>query len=111
MTKYVKSCGCLRALGHLFIRIFFKSNGADDPVLLDQVVESLPALPSCELVDPADDQTLPRLIEALEKRQRVRQLMSEQLNKTGRQPSLISGRCLLFIHVALGRCKGNATAL
>ncbi|CAF99883.1 unnamed protein product, partial [Tetraodon nigroviridis] len=54
----------------------------DDPVLLDQVLESLPALPSCELMDPADDQTLPRLIEALEKRHRVRQLMSEQLNKT-----------------------------
>lgn len=47
----------------------------------------LPALPSCELMDPADDQTLPRLIEALENRHRVRQLMSEQFNKTGTQPS------------------------
>lgn len=72
---------------HLFIHIFFKSNGTDDPVLLDQVMESLPALPSCELMDPADDQTLPRLIKALEKRHHVRQLMSEQLNQTGMQPS------------------------
>lgn len=70
-----------------FIHIFLKSNGTDDAVLLEQVLESLPALPSCELMDPADDQTLPRLIEALEKRQRVRQLMSDKLNKTGTQPS------------------------
>ncbi|XP_056871912.1 kinesin-like protein KIF23 isoform X3 [Takifugu flavidus] len=55
---------------------------ADDPVVLGQVIESLPALPSCELMDPADDQTLPRLIEALEKRHCVRQIMSERLNKT-----------------------------
>ncbi|XP_011608280.2 kinesin-like protein KIF23 isoform X4 [Takifugu rubripes] len=55
---------------------------ADDPIVLGQVIESLPALPSCELMDPADDQTLPRLIEALEKRHCVRQIMSERLNKT-----------------------------
>lgn len=78
---------CNREFGIFFTRIFFKSNGTDDPVLLDQVIESLPALPSCELMDPADDQTLPRLIEALENRQRVRQLISEQLNKRGTQPS------------------------
>lgn len=56
---------------------------ADTPVLLDQLSESLPALPLCELVDPADDQTLPRLIEVLEQRLRVRQMMTEQFNKTG----------------------------
>lgn len=67
--------------------------GTDDPIVLGQVIESLPALPSCELMDPADDQTLPLLIEALEKRQRVRQIMSEQLNKTGVQPSLIPCCC------------------
>lgn len=67
--------------------------GTDDPIVLGQVIESLPALPSCELMDPSDDQTLPLLIEALEKRHRVRQIMSEQLNKTGMQPSLISCCC------------------
>uniref|UniRef100_A0A665UMS3 Kinesin-like protein n=1 Tax=Echeneis naucrates TaxID=173247 RepID=A0A665UMS3_ECHNA len=44
--------------------------------------KSLPALPPCELVDPADDQTLPRLIEALEQRHRIRQMMVEQFHKT-----------------------------
>lgn len=78
----------------------FCFNGTDDPVLLDQVMESLPALPSCELMDPADDQTLPRLIEALDKRHRVRQIMSEQLNKTGRQPSLIPP---LIVHFVISR--------
>ncbi|KAG7481847.1 kinesin KIF23 isoform X5 [Solea senegalensis] len=55
---------------------------SDDPVLLNQLIESLPVLPPCELVDPADDQTLPRLIEVLETRLRIRQMMTEQFNKT-----------------------------
>uniref|UniRef100_A0A665UMD3 Kinesin-like protein n=1 Tax=Echeneis naucrates TaxID=173247 RepID=A0A665UMD3_ECHNA len=57
-------------------------NAGDDPVLVTQLTESLPALPPCELVDPADDQTLPRLIEALEQRHRIRQMMVEQFHKT-----------------------------
>uniref|UniRef100_A0AAQ5YLV4 Kinesin-like protein n=1 Tax=Amphiprion ocellaris TaxID=80972 RepID=A0AAQ5YLV4_AMPOC len=48
----------------------------------DELSQSLPALPGSELVDPADDQTLPRLIEVLERRHRVRQMMAEQFNKT-----------------------------
>ncbi|XP_051919034.1 kinesin-like protein KIF23 isoform X3 [Hippocampus zosterae] len=55
---------------------------ADDPALLNQLIESFPPLPPCELVDPGDDQTLPRLIEVLERRHRIRQLMAEQFNKT-----------------------------
>uniref|UniRef100_A0A3P8VNC4 Kinesin-like protein n=1 Tax=Cynoglossus semilaevis TaxID=244447 RepID=A0A3P8VNC4_CYNSE len=55
---------------------------SDDPVLLNQLVESLPQLPPCELVDPSDDQTLSRLIEVLEKRHCARQLITEQFNKT-----------------------------
>uniref|UniRef100_A0A665UPP3 Kinesin-like protein n=1 Tax=Echeneis naucrates TaxID=173247 RepID=A0A665UPP3_ECHNA len=51
-------------------------------LLVTQLTESLPALPPCELVDPADDQTLPRLIEALEQRHRIRQMMVEQFHKT-----------------------------
>ncbi|XP_035484711.1 kinesin-like protein KIF23 isoform X7 [Scophthalmus maximus] len=58
------------------------SASVNDPVLLNQLIESLPALPPCEVVDPADDQTLPRLIEVLEKRQRIRQMMTEEFNKT-----------------------------
>ncbi|XP_033847388.1 kinesin-like protein KIF23 isoform X4 [Periophthalmus magnuspinnatus] len=54
----------------------------DDPVLLTQLIESLPPLPPCTLVDPADDQLLPHLIQVLEKRQRVRQIMTEQFKKT-----------------------------
>ncbi|XP_028257205.1 kinesin-like protein KIF23 isoform X4 [Parambassis ranga] len=57
-------------------------SNADDPVLLNQLMESLPTLPPCELVDPADDQTLPRLIEVLERRQRIRQMMTQEFTKT-----------------------------
>lgn len=63
----------------------------DDPVLA-QLIESLPALPPCELVDPADDQTLPRLIEVLERRHRIRQMITEQFNKTGTGPFSITQR-------------------
>ncbi|KAM6936947.1 kinesin-like protein KIF23 [Xenentodon cancila] len=41
----------------------------------------LPPLPSSELTDPHDDITLPRLIEALQNRQRIRQMMLEEYNK------------------------------
>ncbi|XP_049574308.1 kinesin-like protein KIF23 isoform X3 [Syngnathus scovelli] len=54
---------------------------ADDAALLNQLIEHFPPMPSCELVDPGDDQTLPRLIEVLEKRHHIRQLMAEQFNK------------------------------
>uniref|UniRef100_A0A3Q4IBX7 Kinesin-like protein KIF23 n=1 Tax=Neolamprologus brichardi TaxID=32507 RepID=A0A3Q4IBX7_NEOBR len=53
----------------------------DDRVLMTQLIESLPDLPTCELVDPADDQTLPRMIEVLERRHQIRQMMTEQFNK------------------------------
>ncbi|XP_060889496.1 kinesin-like protein KIF23 isoform X5 [Labrus mixtus] len=57
-------------------------NNADDQSLMSQLIESLPALPPCELADPADDMTLPRLIEVLERRHRIRQMMTEQFDKT-----------------------------
>uniref|UniRef100_A0A8C7XZK4 Kinesin-like protein n=1 Tax=Oryzias sinensis TaxID=183150 RepID=A0A8C7XZK4_9TELE len=41
----------------------------------------LPPLPSCELTDPSDDVTLPRLIEALHNRQRIRQTIIEEYNR------------------------------
>ncbi|XP_067351941.1 kinesin-like protein KIF23 isoform X4 [Channa argus] len=53
----------------------------DDPVMLDQLIESFPPLPPCELVDPNDDHTLPRLIEVLERRHRIRQMMTQQFEK------------------------------
>uniref|UniRef100_A0A673A3C0 Kinesin-like protein n=1 Tax=Sphaeramia orbicularis TaxID=375764 RepID=A0A673A3C0_9TELE len=44
----------------------------DMPLVVDNLVYSLPPLPSCELTDPHDDITLPRLIEALQNRHRIR---------------------------------------
>ncbi|KAK7160247.1 hypothetical protein R3I93_008021 [Phoxinus phoxinus] len=52
------------------------------PTILNQLLQSFPPLPTCELSGPNDDVTLPRLIEALEKRHRVRQMMIEEYNKT-----------------------------
>lgn len=61
----------------------------DDPVL-GQLIESLPPLHPCELLDPADDQTLPRLIEVLEQRHRIRQTITDQVNRTGTGLSLLA---------------------
>uniref|UniRef100_A0A673B9J6 Kinesin-like protein n=1 Tax=Sphaeramia orbicularis TaxID=375764 RepID=A0A673B9J6_9TELE len=50
---------------------------------LSRRLEDLPPIPRCELVDPADDQTLPNLIEVLERRHHIRQMITEQFNQTG----------------------------
>ncbi|XP_037539616.1 kinesin-like protein KIF23 [Nematolebias whitei] len=49
--------------------------------VLRNLVLSLPPLPSSELTDPNDDVTLPRLIEALRNRHKIKQLMTEEYNK------------------------------
>ncbi|NXS84602.1 KIF23 protein, partial [Erpornis zantholeuca] len=43
--------------------------------------QSFPPLPSCELLDINDDQTLPKLIEALEQRHKTRQILAEEFAK------------------------------
>ncbi|XP_059917862.1 kinesin-like protein KIF23 isoform X4 [Gadus macrocephalus] len=50
----------------------------DFTTTLGQLLHSMPPLPCCELTDPHDDTTLPRVIEALEKRQRIRQMIIDQ---------------------------------
>ncbi|XP_063336450.1 kinesin-like protein KIF23 [Pelmatolapia mariae] len=52
------------------------------PAAANIQILSLPSLPSCELTDPHDDITLPRLIEALKNRQRIKQMMIEESSKT-----------------------------
>ncbi|CAI5664074.1 unnamed protein product [Oreochromis niloticus] len=54
----------------------------DMPAAANPLILSLPSLPSCELTDPHDDITLPRLIEALKNRQRVKQMLIEDCSKT-----------------------------
>ncbi|XP_034032284.1 kinesin-like protein KIF23 isoform X2 [Thalassophryne amazonica] len=54
----------------------------DVAYVMSHLVHSLPPLPSCELTDPSDDITLPRLIECLQERQRVWQIMIEECHKT-----------------------------
>uniref|UniRef100_A0A8C2CGL7 Kinesin-like protein n=1 Tax=Cyprinus carpio TaxID=7962 RepID=A0A8C2CGL7_CYPCA len=56
----------------------------ESPTVLNQLLQSFPPLPPCEISGPNDDVTLPRLIEALEKRHKIRQMMIEEYNKTGK---------------------------
>ncbi|XP_036910141.1 kinesin-like protein KIF23 isoform X5 [Sturnira hondurensis] len=53
----------------------------DELLVTDVVLQSFPPLPSCEILDINDEQTLPRLIEALEKRHQLRQMMIDEFNK------------------------------
>uniref|UniRef100_A0A670ZHR5 Kinesin-like protein n=1 Tax=Pseudonaja textilis TaxID=8673 RepID=A0A670ZHR5_PSETE len=48
------------------------------PVDGELLLQSFPPVPSCELLDINDDQTLPRLIEVLQKRHHIRQKLSEE---------------------------------
>ncbi|KFP10141.1 Kinesin-like KIF23, partial [Egretta garzetta] len=47
----------------------------------ENFLQNFPPLPSCELLDVNDDQTLPKLIEVLEKRHKLRQMLSEEFAK------------------------------
>ncbi|XP_077425304.1 kinesin-like protein KIF23 isoform X1 [Vanacampus margaritifer] len=51
------------------------------PSVLNMATHSLPPLPSTEVTDAHDDITLPRLIEALQNRHRIRQTVLEDYNK------------------------------
>uniref|UniRef100_A0A9R1SNT5 Kinesin-like protein n=2 Tax=Cyprinus carpio TaxID=7962 RepID=A0A9R1SNT5_CYPCA len=62
----------------------------DSPTVLNQLLQSFPPLPPCEISGPNDNVTLPRLIEALEKRHKVRQMMVEEYNKTEQDSNLLS---------------------
>ncbi|KAJ6662927.1 hypothetical protein lerEdw1_011131 [Lerista edwardsae] len=56
-------------------------DGDRDWAVTDKLLQTFPPIPSCELLDINDDQTLPRLIEALEKRHRIRQMLSKEFSK------------------------------
>lgn len=56
---------------------------SDVASVISPLLQSLPSLPSCELADPHDDVTLPRLIKALQERQRIRQMMFEEYGRAG----------------------------
>ncbi|KAK9394147.1 kinesin-like KIF23 [Crotalus adamanteus] len=56
-------------------------DGDRGPWVRELLLQSFPPVPSCELLDINDDQTLPRLIEVLEKRHHIRQKLSEEFAK------------------------------
>lgn len=58
-------------------------SSVDMPPAANTLILSLPSLPSCELTDPHDDITLPRLIEALKNRQRIKQMLMKDYSKIG----------------------------
>ncbi|NXX18554.1 KIF23 protein, partial [Podargus strigoides] len=56
-------------------------NETEEQSVSDMFLQNFPPLPSCELLDVNDDQMLPKLIEALEKRHKLRQMLSEEFAK------------------------------
>ncbi|NXP07312.1 KIF23 protein, partial [Thinocorus orbignyianus] len=53
----------------------------EEQSVLEMFLENFPLLPACELSDVNDDQTLPKLIEVLEKRRKLRQMLSKQFSR------------------------------
>lgn len=58
--------------------------GPEEPSAAELFFQSFPPLPPCELLDINDDQTLPKLIEALEQRHKMRRMLTEEFAKNGR---------------------------
>ncbi|XP_043533104.1 kinesin-like protein KIF23 isoform X10 [Chiloscyllium plagiosum] len=54
----------------------------EDLSTAEALLQSFASLPSVELTDPNDEQTLPRLIECLEQRYKIRQMAAEEMKKT-----------------------------
>ncbi|XP_009958977.1 PREDICTED: kinesin-like protein KIF23, partial [Leptosomus discolor] len=54
---------------------------AEEQFASEMFLQNFPPLPSCELLDVNDDQTLPKLIEVLENRHKLRQMLSEEFAK------------------------------
>ncbi|NXO91201.1 KIF23 protein, partial [Certhia brachydactyla] len=55
--------------------------GPEEQSAAELFFQNFPPLPSCELLDINDDQTLPKLIEALEQRHKMRQMLAEEFAK------------------------------
>ncbi|XP_029430871.1 kinesin-like protein KIF23 isoform X2 [Rhinatrema bivittatum] len=54
---------------------------SEEQSVMEILIQSFPPLSSCELLDANDDQTVPRLIDVLEKRQRIRQMLADEFKK------------------------------
>ncbi|KAG8145290.1 hypothetical protein E2320_013625 [Naja naja] len=68
-------------------------DGDRGPLVRELLLQSFPPVPSCELLDINDDQTLPRLIEVLQKRHHIRQKLSEEFAKNG---TYLAPTCLVL---------------
>ncbi|NXJ71460.1 KIF23 protein, partial [Rostratula benghalensis] len=53
----------------------------EEQSVLEMFLQNFPPLPACELLDVNDDQTLPKLIEVLEKRHKLRQMLLKEFSK------------------------------
>lgn len=74
----------------------------------EMLLQNFPPIPSCELLDIDDDQTLPRLIEVLEKRYRMRQMLSENFTKNGKAEEAASSKpivCKKWVHLGSILCE------
>lgn len=83
-------CGCALSNGiFLFCSLLtdflgFNLAETEEQSVSEMFLQNFPPLPSCELLDVNDDQTLPKLIEVLEKRHKLRQMLSEEFAKNGK---------------------------
>ncbi|KAM6149564.1 kinesin-like protein KIF23 [Erethizon dorsatum] len=81
VAKAVDKATCGLLPGRRF-RNQIRGGPVGDEALVTEVgLQSFPPLPLCEILDINDEQTLPRLIESLEKRHHLRQMMNDEFTR------------------------------
>ncbi|XP_023568346.1 kinesin-like protein KIF23 isoform X3 [Octodon degus] len=86
VTKSVDKAAC-GFLPERRLRTQMRGGLGDEALVTELGLQSFPPLPLCEILDINDEQTLPRLIESLEKRHHLRQVMTDEF---ARQASAFS---------------------
>lgn len=105
-------CGCALSNGiFLFCSLLtdflgFNLAETEEQSVSEMFLQNFPPLPSCELLDVNDDQTLPKLIEVLEKRHKLRQMLSEEFAKNGKNLSISVELDIFFFGALITATQG-----
>lgn len=105
-------CGCALSNGiFLFCSLLtdflgFNLAETEEQSVSEMFLQNFPPLPSCELLDVNDDQTLPKLIEVLEKRHKLRQMLSEEFAKNGKNLNISVELDIFFFGALITATQG-----
>lgn len=101
-------CGCALSNGICSVacwQTFLALNltETEEQSVSEMFLQNFPPLPACELLDVNDDQTLPKLIEVLEKRHKLRKMLSEEFAKNGKNLNITVELDFFGVHITTQR--------